>query len=250
MHSHRSHDIAPCRRRLPAVFAIAAVLALCLPVCVAAAHHGRPKIHVEADGFPTGHATPEGVASDFARAFVQKDGTLLTAACLPPFGDDVASKTIYAGALERAAASAARKQTGPFQNPDELRRILNVAPAHALPTKKPAAYARATFGFRDVKYVDVRMQRANGRRPLTRLVVVQDSKGLWYVDLEPTVYPQLSEGLYDQPPSEQVLTDVYTVVPPPATAPAPAPTAAPAPAVSAAPAPAAPPTPAAPPAQP
>ena len=30
----------------------------------------KPKLKVVADGFPAGHATPEGVACDLARAFI------------------------------------------------------------------------------------------------------------------------------------------------------------------------------------
>ncbi|MCU1285170.1 MAG: hypothetical protein JWO13_1520 [Acidobacteriales bacterium] len=41
---------------------------------------------VMGDGFPTGQETPEGVASDFARAFIQQDDALYRRLCIPSLG--------------------------------------------------------------------------------------------------------------------------------------------------------------------
>jgi hypothetical protein len=46
----------------------------------------KPRVRVAEDGFPTGQSTPEGTASDLARAFMQGNSALFRAVCLRPYG--------------------------------------------------------------------------------------------------------------------------------------------------------------------
>jgi hypothetical protein len=45
----------------------------------------KPKLLVAADGFPSGHDTPEGVACDVMRALINRDEKLFLAAAIKPF---------------------------------------------------------------------------------------------------------------------------------------------------------------------
>ncbi|MEQ1750807.1 MAG: hypothetical protein ABL974_15370, partial [Prosthecobacter sp.] len=49
---------------------------------VAADNTAKPKLSVTADGFPSGHDTPEGAACDLARAFIKHDASLFTNTCI------------------------------------------------------------------------------------------------------------------------------------------------------------------------
>jgi hypothetical protein len=46
----------------------------------------KPRLRVAADGFPTGRATPEGAASDLARAFMAQDAIGFRNICIRPYG--------------------------------------------------------------------------------------------------------------------------------------------------------------------
>jgi hypothetical protein len=46
----------------------------------------KPRLRVAADGFPTGQATPEGAASDLARAFMARDAVEFRQICIRPYG--------------------------------------------------------------------------------------------------------------------------------------------------------------------
>ena len=46
----------------------------------------KPKLKVADDEFPTGQLTPEGAASDLARAFITHDALRFRAVCIRPYG--------------------------------------------------------------------------------------------------------------------------------------------------------------------
>src|SRR5258707_85058 len=65
---------------------ICLVFVLMLDCFAAVAQTSRPVLKVEKDGFPSGHATPEGAACDLARAFMKHDVALFKSTCIKPFG--------------------------------------------------------------------------------------------------------------------------------------------------------------------
>ena len=181
------------------------------PPCRAAdpAPPSKPKIKVAADGFPAGHATPEGTACDLARAFITTDAALFTTTCLPAYGDPTLQnsyKDFLHGVIESFLKLKALKLD---PAPDNPKSIAKVFAARHLSRDGLADRAREAFGFQDVAFVDVDAVLNNGEHAVNRTLVVKDKDGQWYAHPTPELSPQLSDGLDDESPSTQGLTDVY-----------------------------------------
>ncbi len=169
----------------------------------------KPKLKLAADGFPTGHATPEGVACDLARAFITTDAALFTTTCQPAYGDATlqnAYKDFLHGVIESFLKIKAIKLDPDPYNP---KAIAKVFAARHLSQPGPATYGRTTFGFQDVAFVDVDALLIDGEHAVNRTLVVKAADGQWYVHPTPEISPSLSEGLDDESPSTQNFTDVY-----------------------------------------
>ena len=169
----------------------------------------KPKLKVAADGFPAGHATPEGAACDLARAFITTDAALFTTTCLPAFGDDTLQNT-YKDFLHGVVDSLLRiKSLKLDTDPYNPKAIAKVFAARHLTKPGPAAYGRTTFGFEDVAFVDVDAELKDGEHAVNRTLVVKNKDGQWYAQPTPELSPQLGDGLDDESPSTQTFTDVY-----------------------------------------
>lgn len=57
-----------------------------LVVSLVGASAAKPRLKVAVDGFPTGQATPEGAASDLARAFIVGDAVGFRNICIRAYG--------------------------------------------------------------------------------------------------------------------------------------------------------------------
>ncbi len=167
----------------------------------------KPKITLASDGFPTGQATPEGVACDLARAFINRDVALFAEICLPPMGDAKSAED-YRAFLDQTAQSIRQAALAKVQG-DDPKEIGKVFAARALSRSGPASYAYAVFGFQDVKFVDVGAFLVNGKRYLNRTLVIQKVGGTWYAMPAPDIYPLLSAGLNEESASTQDFRDVY-----------------------------------------
>src|SRR5262249_19881586 len=149
---------------------------------------GKPAIKVIADGFPTGHDTPEGVACDLARAFIKRDVKLFEDACIKPFGGGKSREEYTAFLKETAEAikkEAERKQPSPG-GPKEIAKLFA---ARALSRKGPASYGKTAFAFQDVRFVDVGAILHNGKKHLNRTLVIKDESGKWYAHPLPDSSP-------------------------------------------------------------
>lgn len=168
----------------------------------------KPKIRVAVDGFPTGRDTPEGVAADFTRSFINTDPTLFSGSCIKPYGGeqirDTYSKFLQ-GVVESMKYEAQKKLVSP-RNPKKIGKVFA---ARHLSATGPASYGHASFGFQDVMFVDVGSFLQNGERKLTRTLVIKDRDGKWYVHPAPDMSPLLSTGLNDEKPSIQDFSEVY-----------------------------------------
>jgi hypothetical protein len=169
---------------------------------------GKPKLKVAADGFPVGQATPEGAASDLARAFMTRNAGAFRKVCIRPYGGQGRSE--YTDYLDGVFAHL-RQATG-SPTPDDPKKIVTVFAARHLSKNGPASYGYASFDFQDVMFVDVEVMLQNGNKHLRRTLVIKDRDGKWYVHPVPDVTPLLSYGLYDESASVQPLTDAYDVV--------------------------------------
>lgn len=185
------------------------VLFLLLALAFNASAGSKPKLKLAEDGFPTGQNTPEGAASDFVRAMAQGDTSLLTKVCLRPFGDGQA-RSDYTGYLSSLVSQIEEQKEKREQAGDPPARIARVYAARSLSSTGPASYAHAMFDFQDVKFVDVDVLLGGSKHHLRRTLVIED-RGKWYVHPAPSISPLLSDGLVDETPSEQSVSDVYQV---------------------------------------
>jgi hypothetical protein len=177
---------------------------------VEAGHTAKPKLQVAADGFPSGHDTPEGAASDLARAFIRRDTALFSSTCIRVYGGGSGSAA-YAKFLrdtvENMKQEAAKKEPSPY-GPKAIGKVFA---ARHFAKEGPASYGYATFDFQDVMFVDVGVYLQNGERAMNRTMVIKDRDGKWYVHPMPDASPLLSAGLNDEKPSVQDFTEVYDV---------------------------------------
>jgi hypothetical protein len=183
------------------------VAALLLLVLVGSSNV-KPKLKVAADGFPAGQTTPEGAASDLARAFAARDAAALRKVCIRPYGGGQA-RTEYTGYL--AGVFAHFQQATGTPSSDDPKKIVTVFAARHLTKNGPASYGYASFDFRDVMFVDVEVMLQNGNKHLRRTMVIEDRDGKWYAHPVPNVSPLLSDGLYDESASVQRFTEAYEV---------------------------------------
>jgi hypothetical protein len=165
-------------------------------------------LRIAADGFPTGPATPEGAASDLARAFMMRDAAWFRSICIRPYGGGQAGAE-YIEYLD--GVSDHLKQERGSQSPDDPKKIATVFAARHLSKNGPASYGYAIFDFQDVMFVDVEVVLQSGKRHLRRTMVIKDRDGKWYAHPVPDVSPLLSYGLYDESASVQLFTDAYEV---------------------------------------
>lgn len=170
----------------------------------------KPKLRVAVDGFPAGHDTPEGVATDLARAFINRDAALFSSTSVRLHGSG-AGRASYARFLhdrvEDIKQEAAKKEPSPF-GPKTIGKVFA---ARRLTRNGPASYGYAAFGFQDVMFVDVGVYLQNGETALNRTLVIKDRDGKWYVHPDPRSDPLLSQGLNDEKPSVQDFSEVYEI---------------------------------------
>jgi hypothetical protein len=186
------------------------LILLPLPLTFAPAQNSKPALKVEKDGFPGGHATPEGAACDLARAFIRRDAALFKSTCIKPF-DGGENRKKYEAFLTQTAQQINKEAAKTTPSPNGPKTIGKVFAARHLSRNGPASYGYAVFGFKDVEFVDVGVFLHNDRRALNRTLVIQEADGKWYVDPLPSASPLLSEGLNDEAASTQDFTEVYTI---------------------------------------
>ncbi len=166
----------------------------------------KPNLRVAADGFPSGHDTPEGAACDLARAYINRDEKLFSATCVRLYEHNgpLAYAEFLHGAIQEIKAEATRKQP----SPDGPKTIYKVFAARHLSRCGPVSYGYAGFGFEGIMFVDVGVYLHNGERYLHRTLVIKDSDGKWCVHPDPSASPLLSEGLNEEKASVLDITDV------------------------------------------
>lgn len=197
---HRYACSMPCPRR--------AVLVTLLVSCLISSSAAKPKVRVASDGFPTGQDTPEGAASDLARAFASRDAAQFRRICIRPYGAGQ-SRADYVEYLAGVADHLKSEQGTP--SPDDPKKIEKVFAARRLSKSGPASYGYAAFDFQDVMFVDVEVVLHSGNRHVRRTMVIKDHDGKWYAHPVPDVSPLLSYGVYDESASVLLFTDVYDV---------------------------------------
>lgn len=138
----------------------------------------------------------EKAAMVFVEGLIEKEGEIVRAACLKPYG----SKQYDDGLNDFVSMveSAASQNPSPPGAPKSIKKVFA---ARHLSSDGPASYGYAAFGYRDVVFVDIAMLRNDEQETMYRILVVQDSSGAWYVHPLPDIAPLLSTGLWDESPS-------------------------------------------------
>jgi hypothetical protein len=170
----------------------------------------KPRLRVAADGFPSGHDTPEGAACDVVRSLINRDERLFTSITIRPYGGGSGRATyveFLRQTVQNIKAEAAKKEPS-LQGPKSIGKVFA---ARHLTKSGPVSYGYAAFGFEDIMFVDVGIYLYNGERSMMRNMVIKDSDGKWYVHPNPSVSPLLSSGLNEEKPSALDITDVYDI---------------------------------------
>jgi len=179
--------------------------------CGFAADAAKPKIKVADDGFPTGHATPEGVACDLARAFIKRDPSLFTNACVRLYAGGKGPED-YAKFLQTTVKSMKKEAARKVPSPGGPKSIGKVFAARHLSRNGPASYGYASFDFQDIMFVDVGVFLHDGKHSLNRTLVIKEKDGKWYAHPLPSAGSGLlGDGLNDESASEQDFSEVYEV---------------------------------------
>jgi hypothetical protein len=183
-------------------YAIAFLAALLISSLIAVSA-SNSKLGIGTDGFPTGQSTPEGAATDLARAFMSGDADWVRRVCVRRYGtgQSLAEYTKY---LEGVSAHLSRARL--TQTTDDAQKILKVFAARRLSKNGPASYGYAMFEFQDLMFVDVKVLLRSGATHLKRTLVIKDRDGKWYAHPMPDVSPLLSDGLYDESASVKLAT--------------------------------------------
>lgn len=176
----------------------------------ATAVKAKPKIKLLTDGFPGGTSTPEGVACDLARAFINRDAVLFTNICLPPIGGGEA-RTNYQEFLTETVASMKAEAAKKEPSPGGPKKINKVYAARQLSRNGPASFGYAVFNFHEVMFVDFVVDLQNGKQYLNRTLVVKSAMGRWYVHPAPLLYTLLSMGLNEEADSTVDFSEAYDV---------------------------------------
>ena len=177
--------------------------------CDAEADGTKPRIKVVKDGFPTGNSTPEGVACDVSRAFIESDVALLKKSCLTKYGSGETAKRYDAFLAKIVAGTEAEKETD-RPHPGRPKAIGKVFAARHLSLSGPGSYGYAVHGFDDVMFVDVGAVLHDGSRFMNRTMVVKKG-GRWLVHPCPLIDDLISAGLNDEAESTVDFSERYVV---------------------------------------
>jgi hypothetical protein len=176
------------------------VLLILTPIFAAEPSAKRP-IRLAKDGFPTGSEAPEGAACDLMRAFIRNDTSLLLRTCIKPFGG-VETKTSYQKDLD-SFATYLKEEAKSNPSRGHAAAISKCFAARHLSKNDAASYGAATFGFKDIMFVDVEDERVDGKTQTERILVIKDKDSKWGVYLHPDLNPLLSTGLNEEGASEE-----------------------------------------------
>ena len=153
------------------------------------------------DSWPRGSATPEGVACDLARSFINTDLELLKSTVMTPLGRGESAEEY--GQFLRGMAGTIVAESEQEEHPAEWpKRINRVFAARDFSKNGPASYGYAAWNLKGVMFVDVEVELFSGDLFIHRTQVLQLSSGRWAVMPDPQAYPLLSDGLHSESASE------------------------------------------------
>jgi hypothetical protein len=164
-------------------------------------------IRLADDGFPCGNDTAEGVACDFARAFIHHDPVPFLEICLKPYGDPTVRRS-YEEYLQSVVSRM--KEEANVNDPSPLgpQSIEACFAARHPSDAGPVLYGQAALGFEDVMFVDVKVNLQNGKSQTCRTLVIKQ-KNRWSVHPRPDLSPLLITGVNEETASSENFADAY-----------------------------------------
>src|SRR5208283_1189893 len=147
------------------------------PCAITTSAETKPKLKVASDGFPTGHNTPEGVASDLTRAFIRHDTNLFSETCIGLYSQGesrTAHDNFVRASIEKMQQEAKQLAAGIGPSSNSPKLILKVFAARHLHRNGPASYGYAAFNFTGANQLGIeslssRNRTANGMRIQPRI---------------------------------------------------------------------------------
>ena len=162
---------------------------------------GGSVANTPSDTWPRGSGTPEGIACDLARSFIDTDLELLKATVVPPLGRGESAEEY--GEFLRGMAGTIVANSEQVDLPEDWpKRINRLFAARDLSKGGPSSYGYAAWNLKKVMFVDVEVELRNGDLFIHRTQVLQLPSGKWGVMPAPHIYLLLSDGLHDEAPSE------------------------------------------------
>lgn len=159
-----------------------------------------PAIPSAPEAIPTGHSTPEGVACDAVKAYIDANGANWLATLVRPiYGENDAEYEAFKSMMvDRAEA---HRQDPAYIQP----RFVRVCRAREFSTDGPRSAAFATHGFTGNMFVDIYIEVPNSGFQRLRYHVLKDRDERWYFDPRPDLNMLYSSGINEEAQSEEVI---------------------------------------------
>lgn len=156
----------------------------------------------QGDGFPSRASTPEGVACDLARAFMNLDSKLFQSSCLamPIRGKSGEEYNDFLLGVSSKLDLDRKTEAIPRDIPKQIKKVWK---SRHLSREGPASTAYALYQLKDVMFVDVETELNSGEIFKCRTLVFQLADKSWRALPRPDLYPLLSTGLNDEPASKE-----------------------------------------------
>jgi len=159
----------------------------------------QPIYEIAPDGFPTGQGSPEGVACDAMRAYMNADHELWLSILVPSdiYGskkDPKGSKKVDEYEEFKKIMAKKMKQRAISKKFPKMK-IIKVYKARNFSKSGPASLAYAVYGMGGNMFVDLVIDSGEKEPISARYHVVQDSSNKWYFEPRPDLAQALSTGL-------------------------------------------------------
>ena len=173
---------------------------LILFICISI--YAQKESEISSDGFPKGNNTPEGIACDAVRAYLNSDFKLWLSTLVPSYiyGDKNNSggaKKVkeYEDFKKKMVAKIKKNAKDP--NFPKMK-ILKVYKARNFSMNGPGSMTYALHEFTGNMFVDILLDLGNGKTQGVRYQVMSDKDKKWFFNPRPDLSPLLSMGLNEE----------------------------------------------------
>ena len=171
-------------------------------VFLCSAVYAQTKYEIDSDGFPAGQNSPEGVACDAIRAYINSDHELWLSVLLPSrmYGDKRnpgGEENIRQYEEFKTMMVEKKKQNAKDPNFPKMK-IVEVYKARNFSANGPSSLAYALLEMHGNMFVDVLVDTGGVNIQLVRSHVMQDKNKIWYFEPRPDLMPFFASGLNEE----------------------------------------------------